>query len=239
MIYKNLLKIGILTTLISSISFGVETKDIDNGFVSVKLSNNTANVLNFPFKVKKANIVSQVPENFQTKSEGSAIIVMPTTVKQNESADLIVTSKDDYTFIINLQTGNSERVFNFTTNKVSTPTVEQEKFESGKIDNDMKQLLKSAILEKKIPGYKKMEVKRIFNTDELVMQKDYILDGGKYRVEKWFLKNKSLTDTLILDEGNFYTNGILAIAFEMPKIPADSIVSMWLVINKSSFVDKN
>lgn len=213
---------------------GVETKDIDSGFTSIKISNNTANIFNFPFVVKSAKIIAETPDNFQTKAEGTAIVVMPTTDTRTEKADLLVTSRDDYTFIIEIRTGSNERVFNFTTNKTSTPSIEQEKFESGKIDNDMKKLLKSAMLEKKIPGYKMMEVKRFFHTKDLLMQKDYVLDGGKYRVEKWFLQNKSDVDTIVLDEGNFYTKGILAISFETPKIQPNKITTMWLVINKSS-----
>lgn len=226
----------ILLSCFLSIScmFAIETKDIDSGFTSIKMNNNTANILNFPFVVKTAKVISDVPENFQTKAEGTTIIVMPTTETKIEKADLLVTSRDDYTFIIEMKTGGKERVFNFTTNKTSTPTIEQEKFESGKIDNDMKRLLKSAMLEQKIPGYKQLEIKRFFHTKDLLMQKDYILDGGKYRVEKWFIQNKSDSETLVLDEGNFYTKGILAISFESQKIAPNSISTMWLVINKSS-----
>ncbi len=234
----NVKKTLALMLLTLSTLFGVETKNIDSGFASVKLYNNTANLLNFPFVVKSAKVISQVPENFETKAEGSVIVVMPSTDYKTEKADLLVTSRDDYTFVIELQTGSSERIFNFTSSKTAKASPEQQTFESGKIDNDMKKLLQSVILEKKIPGYKMMEVKRFFHTEDLLMQKEYILDGGKYRVEKWFLQNKSNYDTVVLDEGNFYTNGILAIAFETPKIEPNSITTMWLVINKSSFIDK-
>lgn len=232
------IKAGIISIIISSSLYALETKNIDEGFASIKILNNEANILNFPFKIKKANVISQVPENFTTKAEGSSIIVMPTTELKTEKADLIVTSKDDYTFVINMTTGGSERIFNFNTNKVEKSSPEQMKFESGKVDVDMKGLLKKAISEEPIAGYKKLEVKRQFDTPDLQMQKEYILDGGKYRVEKWFLKNKSKTETVVLDEASFYTNGILAIAFEVPKIPADKVASMWLVINKTSLDNK-
>ena len=45
-------------------------------------------------------------------------------------------------------------------------------------------------------------------------------------------------DKLVLDEANFYTKGVLAIAFENPKIEPEGIVAMWMVINKSSFQDE-
>lgn len=93
-----------------------------------------------------------------------------------------------------------ERIFNLTTSKVQTQNAETAKFESGKIDADMKKLLKSAIfLEEPIGGYKKMEIGRQFHTKDLLMQKEYLLDGGKYRVEKWYLKNKTM-DKLVLDK---------------------------------------
>lgn len=84
-----------------------------------------------------------------------------------------------------------------------------------------------------------MEVKKQFHTPDLLMQKEYILDGGKYRVERWLLKNKSSFETVILDPGTYYTNGILAISFESNKIPPGKIANMWLVINKSSLVEKD
>mgnify|MGYP000555945821 CR=1 FL=1 len=42
----------------------------------------------------------------------------------------------------------------------------------------------------------------------------------------------------VLDEANFYTKGVLAIAFENPKIEPEGIIAMWMVINKSSFQDE-
>lgn len=234
---KNIFKISILSLITASSLLAVQTKSIDEGLASINLSNNEANILNFPFKIKKASIVSQNPESFQTKPEETSVVVIPSTEKSNEKADLIVTSRDGYTFVINLGATGNEKIFNLTTNKVQSANTEQTQFESGKIDNDIKKLLKSATLDKKIPGYKKMEVKKQFHTPDLLMQKEYILDGGKYRVERWLLKNKSAYDTVVLDPGTFYTNGILAISFEVPKIPAGKIANMWIVINKSSFVE--
>ncbi len=230
---KKIIGIALCSCLLSA----AETRSIDSGFAKVELSNNTANILNFPFTVHTATSVGLDTDSFQIQAQGSSIIVVPTAAKTNEQVDLVVTSPDGYSFIINATTGGKERIFNLTTSKVQTQNAETAKFESGKIDADMKKLLKSAILEEPIGGYKKMEIGRQFHTKDLLMQKEYLLDGGKYRVEKWYLKNKTM-DKLVLDEANFYTKGVLAIAFENPKIEPEGIVAMWMVINKSSFQDE-
>ena len=50
--------------------------------------------------------------------------------------------------------------------------------------------------------------------------------------------HKNLINHIFSNEANFYTKGVLAIAFENPKIEPEGIVAMWMVINKSSFQDE-
>lgn len=130
---KNIFKIGLITFLCSINLLAVQTKNIDEGLANINLSNNEANILNFPFKIKKASVVSQSPESFTTKPEESSVVVIPSTTKQNEKADLIVTSRDGYTFVINLSATGTEKIFNLTTNKVQTTTTEQNEFELEKL----------------------------------------------------------------------------------------------------------
>ena len=215
----------------------IETHSLDEGFAEITAKNNKVNVLNFPFLIKEAKVVSATTESFSANNHGKSIVLTPTTIYKTEKADLLITSRDGDTYVIELKAENkidTERIFNFTSNKAQKPSASQQVFETGKVDKDISKLLKRAMLGEKISGYKMLEVKRQFSTPDLLMQKEYILDGGKYRVEKWYIQNKSSVDEIAFEEGNFYTNGILAIAFEEDHLKPELTTVMWLVVNKAS-----
>ncbi len=220
-------------------SFAATVYNIDSGATEISLKNNTANVLNFPFIVKTGDIASSTADNFQVKVNKYSIVIIPAAELATERADLIVASNEGYTYLIKLDVnGTKEQTFDLTTNKIHNDNAEAMEFESGAIDEDVKKLLKMTILNKDIPGYRKTKVGRQFITPDMLMQKDTILDGSKYRIEKWFLKNET-NSILTLDEGSFYTKGILSIAFETPKIPVGGISTMYLIIDKASFLQEN
>lgn len=231
---------------IAAISFAatsliaIETHSLDEGFAEITTKNNKVNILNFPFLIKDAKVVSATAESFSANNQGKSIVLTPTTIYKTEKADLLITSREGDTYVIELKAENkakTERIFNFTSNKAQKSTASQQVYETGKIDKDISKLLKKAMLGEKISGYKMLEVKRQFNTPDLLMQKEYILDGGKYRVEKWFVQNKSTTDEIAFEESNFYTNGILGIAFEDDHIDPKQTTVMWLIINKASLAE--
>ena len=233
-----ILKSSLLAILLSSSVFAGSTINIDNGSTEIALKNNTANVLNFPFIVKEGKIASSTEENFQVSTSKYSVVVIPTADNKEERADLIVWSNEGYTYLIKLSVTGEIQTFDLTTNKIHNDNIEATEFESGAIDADIKKLMKLVILNKYIPGYRKTEVNRQFVTPDMLMQKNTMYDGGKYRLEKWLLKNET-SSTLTLDEGSFYTKGILSIAFESPKIPVGAVTNMYLIIDKASLVKEN
>ena len=232
---KILTALGVSLLSVSTL-FATQVKKIDSGVVNVSIKNNKANILNFPFIVSDAKIATNSPNAFQIKAKKDSIVVIPTATVPSTRADLIVWSQDGYTYLLKIDIKGKDQVWNFTSNRVRPSTRKTIKFESGRIDSDVKKLIKRAMLKKNIPGYKKVKVKRQFDTHDLLMQKDYVFDGAKYRVEKWFLKNKT-GYPIKLDEGNIYTKGILAIAFESRTIPPHKIGTMYLIVNKATIQD--
>jgi len=231
---KNKFLMGFIALLSLTIcSYATQVRNIDSGVVKVSIKNNKANVLNFPFIVEEAKIATSSPKSFQIKAKKDSIVIIATATVPSTRADLIIWSQDGYTYLLKLDIKGLDQSWNFTSNRVHPTTKKTIKFESGKIDNDVKKLIKKAMLKKNIPGYKKVKVKRQFDTADLLMQKDYIFDGSKYRIEKWFLKNKT-NYPIKLDEGNIYTKGILAIAFESRTIPPHKIGTMYLLVNKAT-----
>lgn len=234
---KKFLAIFGISLLAVSTLFAVQVRSIDSGVVNVSLKNNKANILNFPFIVSNAQIATSNPNAFKIKAENDSIVVIPTATVPSTRADLIVWSQDGYTYLLKINIKGKSQVWDFTSNRVDAPTNQTIKYESGSIDSDVRNLIKTVMLKNNIPGYKKVKVKRQFETPDLLMQKDYIFNGSRYRVEKWFLKNKT-GYPIELDEGNIYTRGILAIAFKPRTIPPHEIGIMYLVIDKASIEKK-
>ena len=229
-------RILLVAAILSQFIFATSVKNIDNGMINVSIKNHKANILSFPFFIKNAKIATDNPEDFTIKVTGDSILVIPNATVSSAKADLVVWSKDGYAYLIKIDIKGKDQYWNLTSNRVHKDTSKTIKFESGKIDEDIKRLFKMVITKNNIPGYKKVKVKRKFVTHDLIMQKDYMFDGAKYRVEKWYLKNRT-PYTLKLDEGDFYTKGILAITFESEQIPPYKIGTMYLIINKASLAE--
>jgi len=217
-----------------------QTISLDQEHIVVNLKNNATNVLKFPFVIQKANLTTESPDDFSVVSKNYAVVVIPTAVSpEKESGDLLVWSEEGDPYLIKLKSnGKKDQTFNLSSNKIKTHTEQKAAlFETGKIESDIKKLIKKMVLGEKIPGYKKVNVKKQFLTPDLKMQKDFFYDGGKYRVEQWFIENKT-NDTLMLEYENFYTPGILAIAFEKQIIGPKKITKAWIVVDKHTIYEK-
>jgi len=237
---KNISKIIFFSLIASSSLWSASTKNIDNG-ANITLTNQAGNILNFPFSIEDAKLVTQNPDNFEVKPSNNSLIIVPKSAAK-EKGDLIVISKSQNTYLIEFTVEGKEKIWNFTSNKIKeevTSTNEGFEFESGVIDNDIKSLIKSVQLDEKIPGYKKISIDKTFDTEDLTMNKSIIWDGGTYRVEEWILTNKK-NETLLLIESDFYTKGILSVAIDNPKLEPYASTKQWLIVNKASLVeDKN
>jgi len=232
-IKNNLIKVLLAVSLLVTGSYAKKVMNLDSGELSISIKNNKANVLNFPFTVAEAKIATADEKDFSIKAKGDSIVIIPSVTSPSTRGDLIIWSKDGYTYLFKVDVKGAHQFYDFTSNRVKRSTKKTAKFESGKVDTDIKKLIKKVMTKNNIPGYKKVKVKRQFNTEDLLMQKDYIFDGSKYRVEKWFLKNKT-NMTIKLDEANIYTKGIIGISFEPATIPSHKIGVMYLIVNKST-----
>lgn len=211
-----------------------KTISLDKDVINVSLKNNSMNLLVFPFVVQDAKLTTDSPDDFQVKAKNTTVMILPTMLNVEKESDLIVWSSLGDAYILRINGKNdSEQKFTFSSNYVTKKNSQIKKFESGKIEQDIKNLIKKVVNEEPISGYKKIDVKKMFETEDLLMQKEYFYDGGKYRVETWYLENKT-NDILSLDYENFYTNGILAISFESRTLQPGQIGKMWLIINKAT-----
>jgi len=233
----NIFKKLVLSSIIP-ISMFAQTLSLDKDLVEIHLKNNAINLLNFPFVIQDAKISTETPEDFSVTAKNTTLVILPTASALEEEADLVVWSTKGNAFLIKLNATGKEQKFTLSSNQVEKVTpLAAKRFETGRIERDIKKIMKKVILGEKVPGYKKVEVKKGFDTPDLYMQKQFFYDGGKYRVEEWFLKNKTL-DKLVLDYENFYTNGILAISFEKRNLLPGQIGKMWIIVNKATIIDR-
>lgn len=234
-----LLKTLATIALFSGVAFAKTISLDTGGAISVNLQNNKMNLLQFPFIIQSAQLSTETPESFQVTSKNMSLIILPTTLEENETADIVIFSLTGEPYLLKVTATGTEQQFTFTSNKVinESPTREAKQFESNRIERDITNIMKKAVAGEPIPGYTKVQVKKQFITPDLEMQKEFFYDGGKYRVETWFLKNT--TDQLLtLDFANFYTDGVLAMAFEVNKLEPGQIGKMWMIINKSTIADR-
>lgn len=228
----------ILAGLLAGVSlYANQIRNIDSKLVQISLKNYQSNILNFPFIIKKAKLVTVNPNDFTIKVSKDNIVVIPNASNPAEVAEIVVWNPNDEPYIIKINLKGLDQVWTFTSNNLENKNPQILKYETNRVDGDIQKIIKTLLNKGEIPGYKKTMVKRQFETPDLIMQKQAIYDGSRYRVEKWYLYNKR-NYPLLLDESNFYTQGILAIALESRKLPAHKTEYMIIIIDKASLVRK-
>jgi len=231
--------LGLVVAVAPLTSFA-QTISLDQDNIVVHLKNNSTNVLKFPFIIQKAELTTETPDDFSVNSKNYAVIVIPTAEYPNkEESDLLIWSAEGDPYLVKLKTdGKKEQNFVLASNKIqSTVDIKAHKFETGKIESDIKRIMKKLVLGKKVPGYKKVDVKKKFQTPDLEMQKEFFYDGGKYRAEQWYIKNKT-DSTLYLEYENFYAPGMLAIAFEKQTLDPHKITKAWIIVDKHTIYQR-
>jgi len=234
---SNLKKILILL-LGATIALSAKTINLDKENISLSLKNNSMNVLNFPFIVQKANLSTENPESFNVSSRNKTVVIVPTTLSDKEKGDLLVWSATGNAYLIKIKTGSRNQTFNFVTNfgLVSGKggrNLEAAKYETGQVERDIKKIIKKLANGEKIPGYRKQKVKKYFSTPDLKLQKEFYYDGGKYRAEQWYVKNKTRS-TISLKYDTFRTNGVIGISFLKRTLKPGQVTKMWLIIDKNT-----
>jgi len=232
MLKRIIILVGALSALLNAEAF-----NLDEGKSKISLTLDRANVLNFPFSVKQANIAAENQDDYSITSINNSIIIIPTG-DVNDLSDLVVTSSDRNTFIITVKNSGTENVFNFTYNGESSfQKRKTSKFETNKIDADIKKLIKAVLNDRTIPGYSRVLINKKFDVKNMTMQKNYIYNGSKYRVEEWFVKNITRSN-LFIDEATFYTKGILAINLEQRELSPGEVIKMIFILNKTELANK-
>jgi len=221
-----------------SVALSAKVVNLDKENISLKLKNNSMNILTFPFIVQKANLSTENPESFNVSSRNKTVVIVPTTLSSKEVGDLLVWSATGNAYLVKIRTGSKNQTFNFVTNFGITSgkgggNLEAAKYETGQVEKDIKKIIKKMSNGEKIPGYRKQKVKKYFSTPDLKLQKEFYYDGGKYRAEQWYVKNKTRS-RISLKYDTFRTNGVIAISFLKRTLNPGQVTKMWIIIDKNT-----
>lgn len=156
-------------------------------------------------------------------------------LRQKYDGTVVLTSKDGKLYTINLTSGGKKTVF-----KVEDPiqSIKDDdfkgfEFESGKIDNDARNIIKTVLLDKNLSGFKKMLSYQIIKGNQFNMIRTERYIGGKYILDKWELVNTSAVP-LYFNEEDFYTEGILAVAIEKNRVLKGERVFLMTLLNRNT-----
>jgi hypothetical protein len=158
-----------LSILFILVQLNAATLDIDKENLKVNLKNNAVNLLNFPFLITSAKATTETPESFDITTKNKTVtIVLSADQVDLEWADLLVWSDKGEPYLIKLlANGNEGQIFNFASNEnLSSPSLKAARYETGKIESDIKKIMKKIISGEQIPGYTKVDVKKMFKTHD-------------------------------------------------------------------------
>ncbi len=207
-------------------------KNIDTHLINLKIKNNNVNIISFPFVISDAQLITADKGDFKVIAKRDSVTIIANALSTKEKASVVIWSEDGYNYLLNITPDGKEQYWNLTSNRVHKSNEKAQKFETGRVDKDIKKLIKFAT-KGNIPGYKKIPMNRKFNTRDFIIEKKVAFDGPKYRVEKWYLQNKRGVG-IQLDYGSFYTKGIIAISFENSYVKPHKVARMYVVINKAT-----
>lgn len=232
--------IGIL--LVGVVSLSAKIINIDKDVINVTLKNNAMNILEFPFIVEKANLLTENPDSFNVSSRNKTVVIIPTTLEDTEKGDLLVWSALGNSYLLKISAGGDIQKFNFVSNFGTKSgkghvNLEAARYETGQVEKDIKMIIKKLSAGEKIPGYQKQSVKKTFSTADLRLQKEFFYDGGKYRAEQWYVKNTS-NGRVVLNYDTFRTNGVIGISFLKKSLNPGQITKVWLIIDKNTISNR-
>lgn len=187
------------------------------------------------FDVLNANLIVTNDSQATLTLLKKGFIIAPK--KSNYKATVVLTARNGSIYAVNMSGGGKRAVF-----RLEDPIQDFDKFtkkfdfESGKIDQDARNIIKGILLEKKISGFKKSDAYQMVNNGQYNLERIERYTGGKYIVDRWKLTNTS-GDSLYFIEEDFYTNGILAVALEKNRILDKEEVFLILMLNKHSIYE--
>lgn len=188
------------------------------------------------FEITDANLIVLSDKHADLTLLKKGFILVPK--KSNYSATIVLTARNGSIYPVNMKGGGIKTVFRMEDPLQSVnKNVKKFNFESGKMAQDARNMIKTVLLDKPLSGFEKT------NAYQKVTNREYSLErierhiGGKYIVDRWSLKNTSNTPLYFVEE-DFYTEGILAVAIEKNRILKSEEIFLLTILNKNSIYEQ-
>lgn len=154
--------------------------------------------------------------------------------KKNYNAVIVMTARNGTIYSINMRGSGIKTVFQLSDPMQTYNTMGIVfDFESGRMDTDARNIIKTILLEKKLTGFEKAPAYQAINANQYLLERVERYTGAKYVVDRWNINNTS-NNTLYFEEEDFYTSGILAVAIEKNRVQPNERIFLLTIINKNS-----
>lgn len=181
------------------------------------------------FLIKDAKFIISDTDNAKLELLPKGFIVVP--LKRNYNATVVLNASNGALYTVDVDSGGRQSVFNLEDPLQSYKTDAKYNFETLRIDQDARNIVKAMLLDKPISGFEKYNSYMKVNGNGFDLERLERYNGGKYVVDRWAITNVS-NEGLYFTESDFYTQGILAIALEKYKLKPNESMYMINIYNK-------
>lgn len=190
--------------------------------------------LNFNFNIKKVNVLTNNDKDTKTVLLDKGLLMIFKKIEVD--GQIVVTNMSGDSYIIYFEHNGNENVFNFIDPIFQYNHEKTEKIKSKVtvVENDIEQIIKKILNKKKLGGFTLINSSQTIQAKDFFIQRDKRYLGKKYIIDVWVGVNSS-NRPIHLDEEEFYTKGILAIALEKNNINVGETFYLISVINKATF----
>ena len=221
--------------LLSSTVYGVDLKIIKNNPVKIKVDTTKPLSLNFNFNIKKVNILTNEEDDTQTVLVDKGLLII--FKKADISGQIIVTNQLGNSYIVYFENDGKESLFNFIDNifEYNEKKTVKIKAKVTIVQNEIQRIVKKILLKQKLNGFSLINSPQTITAKDFVLERDKRYIGKKYIVDVWVGMNNS-AEEIFIEEEEFYTKGIIAIAIEKNNIKSGEMFYLISILNKSSII---
>lgn len=224
------LMIFVLSSLLQCADFKISK----NNPQKIKVDTSKPLSLNFNFNIKKVNVLTNNDKDTKTVLLDKGLLMIFKKIEVD--GQIVVTNMSGDSYIIYFEHNGNENVFNFIDPIFQYNHEKTEKIKSKVtvVENDIEQIIKKILNKKKLGGFTLINSSQTIQAKDFFIQRDKRYLGKKYIIDVWVGVNSS-NRPIHLDEEEFYTKGILAIALEKNNINVGETFYLISVINKATF----
>lgn len=224
----------LISSLLLSLSAYAGTVSITTSEpASIRVKDGRPITINTNFQLKGAEILMTKSDAATLRLLEKGFVIVPSVMKY--VATIVLSARDGSVYTLDVKTGGSEAVFRVedALQGYKGKAGSKMRFESNRIDDDARNIIKAVLLDRKLSGFQKIKAVREVEGDQFLMRREYRHVGGKYVADRWSISNTT-DEAIYFGEEDFYTKGIMAVAIEKNRVQPGESIYLILLVNKQS-----